>query len=169
MSLRKRRRRPSRCASAWSRSATINRYKLQRLVTVTSFVKDGFLASNVNNDVLERVRKIPLPPGYSLSVGGQAKVSARNNTGVGGIAMLAVFGILSVLVLEFGRCREVTVVAGVVPLGLFGGLWALIITGNSLSYLAVIGFIELIGIEIKNSILLVDFTTQLRQQGMELM
>lgn len=149
--------------------ATINRYKLQRLVTVTSFVKDGFLASKVNNDVLERVRKIPLPPGYSLSVGGQAEVSARNNTGVGGIAMLAVFGILSVLVLEFGRFREVTVVAGVVPLGLFGGLWALIITGNSLSYLAVIGFIALIGIEIKNSILLVDFTTQLRQQGMELM
>lgn len=83
--------------------------------------------------------------------------------------MLAVFGILCVLVLEFGRFREVTVVAGVVPLGLFGGLWALIITGNSLSYLAIIGFIALIGIEIKNSILLVDFTTQLRQQGMELM
>lgn len=149
--------------------ATINRFKLERLVTVTSFVKDGYLASKVNGDALERVRKIPLPPGYSISVGGQAEVSARNNNGVGGIAMLAVFGILCVLVLEFGRFREVTVVAGVVPLGLFGGLWALIFTGNSLSYLAVIGFIALIGIEIKNSILLVDFTTQLRQQGMELM
>lgn len=149
--------------------ATINRYKLQRLVTVTSFVKDGYLASKVNADALERVRKLPLPPGYSISVGGQAEVSERNNKGVGGIAMLAVFGILCVLVLEFGRFREVTVVAGVVPLGLFGGLWALILTGNSLSYLAIIGFIALIGIEIKNSILLVDFTTQLRQQGMELM
>ncbi len=149
--------------------ATINRFKLQRLVTVTSYVQDGFLASKVNADALERVRKIPLPQGYSISVGGQAEVSARNNNGVGGIAMLAVFGILCVLVLEFGRFREVTVVAGVVPLGLFGGLWALILTGNSLSYLAIIGFIALIGIEIKNSILLVDFTTQLRKQGMELM
>ncbi len=149
--------------------ATINRFKLQRLVTVTSYVKDGFLASKVNADALERVRKIPLPQGYSISVGGQAEVSARNNNGVGGIAMLAVFGILCVLVLEFGRFREVTVVAGVVPLGLFGGLWALILTGNSLSYLAIIGFIALIGIEIKNSILLVDFTTQLRKQGMGLM
>ncbi|MFM6951188.1 MAG: efflux RND transporter permease subunit [Novosphingobium sp.] len=149
--------------------ATINRFKLQRLVTITSYVKDGYLASKVNVDALERVRKIPLPPGYSISVGGQAEVSQRNNNGVGGIAMLAVFGILSVLVLEFGRFREVTVVAGVVPLGLFGGLWALIFTGNSLSYLAIIGFIALIGIEIKNSILLVDFTTQLRKQGMELM
>ena len=149
--------------------ATINRFKLQRMVTITSFVKDGFLASKVNTEALEQLRKLPLPPGYSISVGGQAEVSARNNNGVGGIAMLAVFGILSVLVLEFGRFREVTVVAGVVPLGLFGGLWALIITGNSLSYLAIIGFIALIGIEIKNSILLVDFTTQLRKQGMELM
>jgi multidrug efflux pump subunit AcrB len=149
--------------------ATINRFKLQRLVTVTAFVKDGFLASKVNTDAVERVRELPLPPGYSISIGGQAEVSARNNNGVGGIAMLAVFGILSVLVLEFGRFREVTVVAGVVPLGLFGGLWALIFTGNSLSYLAIIGFIALIGIEIKNSILLVDFTTQLRRQGLELM
>lgn len=149
--------------------ATINRYKLQRLVTVTSFVKDGYLASKVNADALERVRKLPLPPGYSISVGGQAEVSQRNNSGVGGVAMLAVFGILCVLVLEFGRFREVTVVAGVVPLGLFGGLWALILTGNSLSYLAIIGFIALIGIEIKNSILLVDFTTQLRKQGAGLM
>ena len=50
----------------------------------------------------------------------------------------------------------------------FGGLMALFLTGNSLSYTAVIGFVALIGIEIKNSILLVDFTTQLRREGMGL-
>ncbi len=149
--------------------SSINRYKFERSVTVTSYVQQGFLASKVNEDAVARVRKIPLPPGYSISIGGQAEISERNRSGIGGIALLAVFGILSVLVLEFGRFREVTVVAGVVPLGLFGGLWALILTGNSMSYLATIGFIALIGIEIKNSILLVDFTTQLRQQGMELM
>jgi multidrug efflux pump subunit AcrB len=71
-------------------------------------------------------------------------------------------------VLEFGRFRETLVVAGVIPLGMFGGLIALLLTGNSLSYNALIGFVALIGIEIKNSILLVDFTTQLRQQGVEL-
>jgi len=75
---------------------------------------------------------------------------------------------LGVLVIEFGRFRETAVVAGVIPLGLFGGLVALFVTGNSLSYTAVIGFVALIGIEIKNSILLVDFTTQLRERGMGL-
>ena len=78
------------------------------------------------------------------------------------------FGILGVLVIEFGRFRETAVVAGVIPLGLFGGLVALFVTDNSLSYTAVIGFIALIGIEIKNSLLLVDFTTQLRSRGMSL-
>jgi multidrug efflux pump subunit AcrB len=149
--------------------SSINRYKFERSVTVTSFVEQGFLASKVNEAVVTKVRKLSLPPGYSITIGGQAEISERNRSGIGGIALLAVFGILSVLVLEFGRFREVTVVAGVVPLGLFGGLWALILTGNSMSYLATIGFIALIGIEIKNSILLVDFTTQLRQQGVELM
>ena len=88
---------------------------------------------------------------------------------LGGVILLAVFGIFGVLVAEFGRFREVAVVAGVIPLGLVGGLIALLVTGNSMSFLASIGFVALIGIEIKNSILLVDFTTQLRQQGMDLM
>jgi multidrug efflux pump subunit AcrB len=81
---------------------------------------------------------------------------------------LAVFGIFGVLVLEFGRFRETIVVAGVIPLGTFGGLVALLLTGYSMSFLAIIGFVALIGIEIKNSILLVDFTTQLRGRGLPL-
>jgi multidrug efflux pump subunit AcrB len=56
----------------------------------------------------------------------------------------------------------------VVPLGVFGGLVMLLVTGNSVSFTAAIGFIALVGIEIKNSILLVDFTNQLREQGMSL-
>src|SRR5262249_51768920 len=51
------------------------------------------------------------------------------------------------------------------PLGVFGGLVLLLATGNSISFTAGIGFIALIGIEIKNSILLVDFTNQLREEG----
>jgi len=56
----------------------------------------------------------------------------------------------------------------VVPLGVFGGLLFLLFTGNSISFTASIGFIALIGIEIKNSILFVDFANQLRREGVEL-
>jgi len=56
----------------------------------------------------------------------------------------------------------------VVPLGVFGGLLMLLFSGNDISFVASIGFVALVGIEIKNSILLVDFTNQLREQGMPL-
>jgi multidrug efflux pump subunit AcrB len=79
--------------------------------------------------------------------------------------LVAVFGILAVLVLEFGSFRSTAIVAGVIPLGLTGALLALLATGYTLSFTSIIGMIALIGIEIKNSILLVDFTNQLRERG----
>ncbi|MBM3854042.1 MAG: efflux RND transporter permease subunit, partial [Verrucomicrobia bacterium] len=77
-------------------------------------------------------------------------------------------GVLAVLVLEFRSFRGTLIVASVIPLGVIGGLLALFLTGYTLSFVATVGFIALIGIEIKNSILLVDFTNQLRQQGVPL-
>jgi multidrug efflux pump subunit AcrB len=57
------------------------------------------------------------------------------------------------------------VVASVIPLGVVGGILALLATGYTLSFTAMIGFVALVGIEIKTSILLVDFTDQLRREG----
>jgi len=78
---------------------------------------------------------------------------------------VAVFGLFAILVLEFGSFKSTLIVLSVVPLGVLGGLLMLLLTGNSISFTASIGFIALIGIEIKNSILFVDFTNQLRNQG----
>ena len=146
----------------------INRYQQERSATVSAYVQPGYLTSAVTKDFYARLAKVKFPPGYKITQGGEAQASSESFAGLGRIVMLAVFGILGVLVLEFGRFRETAVVAGVIPLGMFGGLVALFLTGNSLSYNAVIGFVALIGIEIKNSILLVDFTTQLRASGMGL-
>ncbi len=81
---------------------------------------------------------------------------------------MAVFGVLAVLVLEFRSFRGTLVVASVIPLGVIGGVLALFIGGHTLSFVATVGFVALIGIEIKNSILLVDFTNQLRAKGVPL-
>ncbi len=146
----------------------INRERQQRLVFVSSQIAPGYLTAKVNTAVYDAIKTVKLPEGYRFDVGGEADVAARSFGGLGPIIAIAVFGILGVLVIELGRFRETAVVAGVIPLGIFGGIVALFLTGNSISYTAVIGFIALIGIEIKNSILLVDFTTQLRMKGMEL-
>lgn len=147
--------------------ARIDRFDRIRTVTITSEVATGYLASGVTAEVAERLeRQLPLPPGYALSFGGQAEAQSESFSGLGAAILIAVFGILAVLVMEFGKFRTALVVAGVIPLGLFGAVAALWLTGNSLSFTATIGLIALIGIEIKNSILLVDFTEQLRRQGM---
>ncbi|MEI6417871.1 MAG: efflux RND transporter permease subunit [Sphingomonadales bacterium] len=143
----------------------INRERQSRVVYVDAQVAEGFLTAKVNDAVLKALQAVKLPDGYRFDVGGEAESRRRSFGGLAPFIALAVFGILAVLVIEFGRFRETLVVAGVIPLGLFGGLMALFLTGNSISFTAVVGFVALIGIEIKNSLLLVDFTTQLRAQG----
>ena len=151
-----------------SRPARIDRRKLQRSVTVIADTQFGVLAERVNRAALKRVAAITLPTGYALSVGGEAEARADSFAGLGSIALAAVFAVLIILLLEFGRFRLVAITLGVIPLGMFGGLIALFLTGYSLSYIALIGFIALIGIEIKNSVLLVDFTRQLQEEGVAL-
>ncbi len=149
--------------------AQIDRYQRLRQVNLTSYVKTGFLTSRVSAEIAVRLEKeLVLPPGYKLAFGGQAQKQSESFSGMTSAALVAVFGIMIVLVLEFGKFKTALVVAGIIPLGLFGAVIALWITGNSLTFTAAIGIIALIGIEIKNSILLVDFTEQLRRDGVDL-
>jgi multidrug efflux pump subunit AcrB len=151
-----------------STPAAIYRYNLERNVSITAQITEGAVVSKVNSDAQKRIDTIPLKPGYSIELGGEAEKINDTFAGFGPVVLIAMFSIFAILVAEFGRFKEALVVAGVIPLGTFGGLIALVVTGNNLSFLAVIGFIALIGIEIKNSILLVDFTSQLRDRGMAL-
>lgn len=152
-----------------SSPARIDRFDRERTVTVSSYVQTGFLTAAVTQDAVARLeRELPMPPGYRLALGGQAEAQSESFAGLGAAILIAVFGILAVLVLEFQKFKTALVVAGIIPFGLFGAVAALWITGHSLSFTATIGLIALIGIEIKNSILLVDFTEQLRRDGMGL-
>jgi multidrug efflux pump subunit AcrB len=153
-----------------SSAAVIARVNRERVVTLTAQTKDGFLTANVTDAMLTRIKnEIKVPPGFRVELGGQAAAQSESFSGLGAAFMVALFGILAVLVLEFGKFKTAIVVAGIIPLGIFGAVGALAITGYSMSFTATIGIIALIGIEIKNSILLVDFTEQLRHEGMGLM
>ncbi len=149
--------------------ASIDRHQRERTATVRAYTQNGYLISAVTGDVARRLESLRLPPGYSISFGGQAEAQRRSFSGLGPAIMVAVFGILAVLLLEFGSFAVTTVVAFVIPFGIMGGLIALWLGGESLSFTAIIGFIALIGIEIKNSILLVEFANQMRARGAPLM
>ncbi len=144
---------------------SIQHHDRQRAVTVTAHVKSGFNTDRVTRDVLSRLDGVELPRGYTLQAAGEIESREDSFGGLGAAVLVAVFIIFAILVLEFGSFRGTVVVASVIPLGIIGGLVMLYLTGNTLSFTAMVGFVALVGIEIKNSILLVDFTNQLRDAG----
>ncbi len=146
----------------------IQRRDRERLATLTGYFADGATGSAVTASVYEALAGLQLPRGYRIVAGGEAEAASSSFGGLGAALLVAALGIVAVLVLEFGSFRSTLIVAGVVPFGILGALLALYVTGQPLSYMAIIGFVALTGVEIKNSILLVDFTNQLRQEGMPL-
>lgn len=145
--------------------ASIRHYDRERAVTLTSQVAAGFNTDNVTRDALEKIRSVSLPEGVRLVVAGEVETRSESFDGMGTAIVIAVFGVLAVLVLEFRTFRSTLIVASVLPLGAVGGLVALFSSGYTLSFTASIGFVALMGIEVKNSILLVDYTNHLREEG----
>jgi multidrug efflux pump subunit AcrB len=151
-----------------SAPSLIRRHDRVREVVITGYTEDGYNTGKVTRAIFKQLDGIKLPPGYSFRAGGEVEARQESFGGIGAAVLVAVFGILAVLILEFGSFRSMLIVAGVIPLGIAGGLIGLLVTGYTLSFTATIGLVALTGIQIKNSILLVDFTNQLREQGVPL-
>ncbi|RPD42843.1 efflux RND transporter permease subunit [Chitinophaga barathri] len=143
----------------------INHQEKRRVVAVKAFVQQGFLADRVINDVIGKMDAMKLPLGYNYEMGGEVESRKQSFGGFQNIIIVTVFLFIAVLILEFKTFKSTLIILSVIPLGIVGAALALWFTGNSLSFVAIIGLIALAGIEVKNTILLVDFTNQLREQG----
>ncbi len=146
----------------------IRHYNKERSVTVTAQVLPGYNTDRVTSEILRELDKLHPKAGYRIEPAGEIESRKESFGGMGAAIVIALFGVFAVLVLEFQTFKSTLIVASVIPLGIIGGMLALYLTGNTLSFTASIGFIALIGIEVKNSILLVDFTNQLRREGVGL-
>lgn len=149
-----------------SSPSTIKHLDKKRFVMITAFTGKDVLAQKVTKEFLEQTDKLNLPTGYSLQLAGEAESEAD---AFGGsfltVVIATIFVFIMILILEFKTFKSTLIVLSVIPLGVIGGVTMLWITGNPMSFVAIIGFIGLAGIEVKNSILLVDFTNQLREEG----
>jgi multidrug efflux pump subunit AcrB len=139
-----------------------------RTVSVNAFVQKGYLNDKVINSVITQMDELQLPAGYSYQMGGEVESRNESFGGFLNIIIVTIFLFVAVLILEFRTFKSTLIVLSVIPLGIVGAVVALLVTGNSLSFVAIIGLIALAGIEVKNTILLVDFTNQLRAQGKSL-
>jgi len=151
-----------------SSPTSIHHYDKDRYTTVTAFLRSGYNTTRVTEGLLKELDKMQFPKGASYMAAGEVESKQQSFGGLGTIILITIFGILGVLILEFKTFRGTLIVLSVVPLGIIGAVLMLLATGNTFSFVAVIGVIALIGIEVKNSILLVDYTDQLRKGGMGL-
>ena len=148
-----------------SSPASINHLNKIRTVSVNSFVQKGYQNDRVIKEVIRKMDQMKLPEGYHYEMGGEVENAQRSFGGFGTIILITVFLFIAVLVLEFRTFKSTLIVLSVIPLGIVGAVLSLLVTGNTLSFVASVGMIALAGIEVKNTILLVDFTNQLRREG----
>ncbi|MBI1343470.1 MAG: MMPL family transporter [Terrimonas sp.] len=152
-----------------SSPTTIKHLDKKRFVMVKAYTDKGVLAGDINKAFSEKAAQIRLPEGYAIQIAGEAE--GEKDAFGGGfmtVVIATVFLFIMVLILEFKTLKSTLIVLSVIPLGIIGGILMLWFTGNPMSFVAIVGFIGLAGVEVKNSILLVDFTNQLREEGRSL-
>ena len=100
--------------------------------------------------------KARLPDGFRLEVGGPVESSAKANAAIGASWPLIVITTLSLLMLQLGSFPRALLVVLTAPLGIIGVAIALLLSGQAMGFVALLGIISLAGMIMRNSVILVD-------------
>jgi HAE1 family hydrophobic/amphiphilic exporter-1 len=147
--------------------AQINHLNREKVINIQANVQ-GRSLSEVLRDIKLRLAAKPLPLGYVLSEGGEAADQAEVFTRVLTALVIAVVLMYLILVMQFGSFLDPLAILVSLPLSLIGVVLALLITGDTLNIMSLIGVILLMGIVAKNAILLIDFAKWSHEKGMPL-
>ena len=109
--------------------------------------------------------KLPLPVGYSYEIGGQYESQRQAFRELLMVFGLGAFLVFTVLVIQFRGFVPATLILIAAPLSLSGALLLLLITGTDLNVSSAMGLILLVGLVVKNGIMLLDFSETLHEQG----
>jgi multidrug efflux pump subunit AcrB len=143
----------------------IDHFDTERAVTITADVRPGASSVAVTQAVVEKLDATTLPSGYRTFVGGELEAQEDSFASLLPALLGAVFGILAVLVLQFGSIWQSLIILTAIPLSVIGAFPALLFTGYTFSFTAFVGFTSLAGIVVNNSTILVDYANQLRTHG----
>ncbi|MBS4012615.1 MAG: efflux RND transporter permease subunit [Bacteroidetes bacterium] len=120
---------------------------------------------DVTADIQAEVAKMDIPQGIDIAYGGQVKDQMEAFSDLLLLLALAIFLVYIVMAAQFESFRTPFIIMLAVPFAFTGVMLALYITGTELSVIALIGAVILVGIVVKNSIVLIDYTNLLRARG----
>ncbi|HEX4403466.1 MAG TPA: efflux RND transporter permease subunit, partial [Polyangia bacterium] len=112
----------------------------------------------VAGDVQARLRSLVLPEGYTRELGGQYRAQQDTFRDLARVSLFGLLGVLAVLLAQFRRARMAFVVLASVPLAVVGALATLVATGIALNASSMMGCVLLVGLVVKNGILLLEQT-----------
>ena len=137
----------------------------ERVISVQANTESRPL-SDVVADIQTKIDAIPLGAGYSITQGGQTAEQQEVFTRIILSLLVGILLMYLVLVVQFGSFLDPLAIMISLPLSLIGVVGALMLTGDTLNIMSMIGVILLMGIVAKNAILLIDFAKWSEEKGM---
>lgn len=145
---------------AWHTGTLAHRNGL-RTLTVLSEAQLGIKASGIIAKIQPEIAKIELPDGIRIAYGGELESSGESAPGMGvslGVSLILIF---LTLLFQFKSFGKTMIILATFPLSLLGAFLGLYVTGNPMGFTAFMGIISLIGIVVRNGIILVDYADEL--------
>ena len=145
---------------------TIERKDRERIVTVDAVMAAGAALSEGVAYGMDVISKMTIPSGYSIQVAGSYEDQQESNAEMGMLAILIIVLVFIVMAAQFESLTYPFIIMFSVPFALSGVLLALYLTGTTMNIMSILGAIMLIGIVVKNGIVLIDYTMLLRGRGL---
>ena len=147
-------------------TAVVEQYNRQRVMKAQCDPVEGVNTQLLFDDLLRKVKsEVRIPDGYALKVFGEQESQAESNAALAANMPLALVLIFIVLLLLFGNYRDPLVILLMTPLIFIGVAGGLILTGNSFDFFSLLGLIGLVGMNIKNAVILLSSINDLRTLG----
>lgn len=146
-------------------TALVTRENLLETLEITAYNQDRPL-SFVMASVQEALRELQLPAGYELTLAGERSDLEEARSQLGGALLLASFFVYLLLLVQLRSFVLPFIIMVSAPLSIIGVSLALQIAGRPVSMPVMVGLILLVGIVINNAIILIEFITQARAEGM---
>jgi multidrug efflux pump subunit AcrB len=145
----------------------IHHHGLERSVSVTADVERGTSVNGVTKRIVRQLEGYAWPKGYRFEMGGEVESREEAFSGMEKAVAAAMMAVFAILVLQFRSYAQPLIIFSALPLAMIGSIITLLVTRHTFSFSAFVGLTSLVGIVTKNSILLVDYTNQLRADGMQ--
>jgi HAE1 family hydrophobic/amphiphilic exporter-1 len=144
----------------------IQRYNRQRVINVNVAPGDGVPLGRIAAEINEVIAQVEIPAGVEVVLSGAIQDQQDAFADMGTLLLLILLLVYIVMATQFESFKQPLIIMSTVLLSFTGVLLILWITGISLSLIALIGSIMLVGIVVKNGIIIVDFTNLQRERGL---